>query len=60
MLDVAQVGQNAGLSVLADRAGIDDDDVGFGGFVGQGIALFGQRCNQQRRIEFVHLAAEAF
>ena len=57
---MSQMRDDTLLGMLADRAGVDQDDVGlFDGF-DQGKARLLKRGTDQSRIQLVHLAAKAF
>src|SRR5262249_40858505 len=48
------------LGVLADAAGVEEDDVGLSRLVGQDVALPAQRTDDQLAVEDVHLTADSF
>lgn len=58
VLEVAEMRKNAVLGVGADGAGVYQNGVGVGGFVGDVESGVFERGGYQRRIKFVHLAAE--
>lgn len=57
----AELGKHLFLGLLADRAGIEQDDVGLGGVFGhlEGL-VFTEQVRHSRRVVLVHLAAVGF
>ena len=58
VLEVAQMREDAVFSVGSDGAGVYEDGVGEGGFIGRLEAGGCERRGDQRRIQLVHLTAK--
>ena len=58
--DAAEGGVDLLLGVLADGAGVEEEDVGVGGGVGEVVALPAERADDELAVEHVHLAADGF
>jgi hypothetical protein len=56
-LEGAELGEDLVLGLLADRAGVEEDDVGVVGAVGELVVVGAQQPGHPLRVVLVHLAA---
>jgi hypothetical protein len=55
--ELAQLGEDLVLGLLADRAGVHEDEIGVGGVLGQLVALLAKQAGHPLRVVLVHLTA---